>query len=113
MSRKIIVTGGRTYNNWNKVCDVLSLLNPELIIQGGATDADQLAREYADMHHIKRETIHANWTEYGKAAGPMRNKEMILTYPDAIIVAFKGDKGTQNCITTALQYNRLVIEVKE
>ena len=46
MSRPIIVTGGRDFSDHIMLADVLDFLNPDMIIQGGAPGADDLARNY-------------------------------------------------------------------
>lgn len=109
---QFIVTGGRDFDNWDMVCDVLSYLEPDLIIQGGATGADALARRWADENEVPCITIPAHWHRYGRAAGPMRNAIMLDTYPNAAIVAFPGGRGTANCVAFAEKRNRKVIKIE-
>lgn len=109
---KVIVTGGRDYSDWDKVQKVLDLFDIDAIIQGGAKGADRLARAYAVKHGMVPVTFDADWTKHGLAAGPIRNKEMLVAHPDAIVIAFPGQKGTRNCIETAAKLGHLVIEVK-
>lgn len=111
--RPIIVTGGRKYDDYVMVQEVLDFLNPDLIIQGGATGADGLARIWADETGTQVVTLDADWEKHGKVAGPIRNKEMILANPDAIVVAFPGGKGTENCVKTAVGLNRIVLRVEK
>jgi hypothetical protein len=46
----------------------------------------------------------AKWEEHGKAAGPIRNRQM-LTHKPAMVIAFHNDiqksKGTKDMITAA------------
>ncbi len=42
----------------------------------------------------------AKWETYGKAAGPIRNREMLLNLP-ALVVAFPGGKGTADMVRQA------------
>ena len=44
---RLLVTGGRDYDNRDCVRDVLDALNPDSVIHGGATGADSLASEWA------------------------------------------------------------------
>jgi hypothetical protein len=110
--KDVIVTGGRDYSDANMVEDVLDLFDIGLLIQGGASGADRLAEMYADAHSIESVTIEADWDKHGRAAGPIRNKEMLKRYPNAIVIAFPGGAGTQNCIKTAISLNMIVLEVK-
>lgn len=109
---EIIVTGGRNYSDKQKIDSVLSFINPTKIIQGGASGADWLAKNWALKNDTLCVTVYADWDTYGKAAGPMRNLKMINDFPNAIIVAFPGGKGTANCIANAVESGRIVLEVK-
>lgn len=113
MTKQIIVTGGRDYNDWVMFQDVLISFNPSLIIQGGASGADKMAKEWARLNNIECETVEADWDKHGKAAGPIRNKQMLLLYPNALILAFPGGAGTANCVKQAVGLNRIVLMVHE
>lgn len=95
----IAVTGGRTYSNRQKVFDTLDAihrLHPiSLLLHGGATGADTLAKEWAQERGVESITVPANWKAHGRAAGPIRNG-LILDRSPSILVAFPGGKGTQN-----------------
>jgi len=110
---KIIVTGGRTYSNKNTLWKTLDSFSPTEIIQGGADGADLLAKSYALEKGIKCTTYNAEWNKYGLSAGPKRNKKMCKENQDAILVAFKGGKGTANCIKEAQALGMKVFEVLE
>ena len=111
MKRQVIVTGGRDYDDWAMIQDVLNSLDLALIIEGGAEGADMMAKEYAETFNIPHVTVEADWTKYGRAAGPIRNKEMLQKYPLAVIVAFPGGSGTANCVKQAVAMNRIVLMV--
>lgn len=125
---KVIVTGGRNYNNYKKLEEVLDKLNPSLIIQGGATGADSLAKKYAVINDITCDEYKANWdkldypdariktTKYGKLydaqAGHRRNFNMLSSNKDATVVAFEGGYGTKDCVKTALDLGMKVIMIE-
>jgi hypothetical protein len=118
---RAIVAGGRTFNNYRKMCEILdSYLNPEedyiTIISGMAKGADILGEQYAIEHNINLIQCPALWEKNGKYAGYMRNKQMadIATdEPDceAILFAFWNGKsrGTKNMIDLANKYSMRVI----
>lgn len=108
---RIIVTGGRDYSDQKKVDEVLDLLMPDLVIQGGASGADSLAYNWCMRNKVEGKTYQADWNAHGKAAGPIRNRQMIEENPEAIVVAFPGGKGTSSCIEIAKQFGRLVLSV--
>ena len=108
----VIVTGGRNYNDFAKVADVLDAMKVTRLIQGGATGADALAREWAQAMKVECITVNADWERHGRAAGPIRNEEMIIQYPDAIVVAFPGGSGTKSCVKIARDYNLVILCVQ-
>lgn len=110
---KIIVTGGRLYNNKANLFKTLDTFKPTMIIQGGADGADLLAVSYAKEKRIPCKTYKAEWELHGLSAGPKRNKLMLTENKDATVVAFKGGKGTKNCVETAKKLGIPVYEVVE
>lgn len=109
--RKIIVTGGRDFDDWAMLSDTLDFLNPDVVVQGGASGADRMAKEWAKENKKEVVTVEADWKTHGKAAGPIRNGEMLDAHPDACLVAFPGGKGTANCVKQAVQKNMIVLSV--
>lgn len=99
---KVLVCGGRTYADYDKVKAVLDRTHKKypitLIIQGGAKGADFLAKRWASENLIPMKEYKADWDKYGKAAGHLRNRQMLeLGNPD-LVVAFLGGPGTTNMI---------------
>jgi hypothetical protein len=109
----VIVTGGRDFQDERLVFLVLEYLNPEKVIQGGAAGADALARAWAaKLGGVPCETFEADWATHGKAAGPIRNREMLFRYPYAVVVAFPGGRGTEDCVKQARERNHIVLRVE-
>lgn len=108
----IIVTGGRDYQDLFKLCSTLNLFDIGLIIQGGASGADRMAGCYALDNDIELITVKADWGKHGLAAGPIRNREMLDRYPNAVVIAFPGGKGTADCVRAAINKKMTVLEVK-
>lgn len=101
---RIIVCGGRDYDDWERMIAVLDKIHAKkpitLLIEGGANGADAHAATWATNNGIPRVTCHANWQQFGSKAGPIRNATM-LTLDPAGVIAFPGGKGTQNMIKQA------------
>lgn len=76
----------------------------ELVITGGARGADLLAAQEARARGIRTSVLMADWNQYGLAAGPIRNREMLDKSPD-VVIAFHNDlsmsKGTKNMVEQA------------
>ena len=107
----LAITGGRSYADEAHVRRVLSSLDPrpELVIHGGATGADALADRVAREFGITVRVFPAEWTRYGRSAGPRRNSEILAFGPD-LVIAFPGDRGTADMVRRARAAG---IEVRE
>lgn len=109
--RRVLACGGRSYRNCEAVKFFLDSFQPmSVLIEGGASGADTLARLWAEWNGVPVVTVEAEWTRLGRGAGPIRNQRMIdEQYPD-LVVAFPGDSGTADMVSRAL---RAGIEVFE
>ena len=81
-----------------------------LIIHGGASGADRLAGAWANQNGVNVVEYKARWKQFGKGAGPIRNRQMLDEGKPDLVVAFKGDRGTANMIKQADDRGVKVIE---
>ena len=78
----LIVAGTRTFGDYDLLKEKIdrALLNhvgDEItIVQGEAKGADALAKKYAKEKGYEVKSFPADWGKYGKAAGPIRNRQM-------------------------------------
>ncbi len=107
---RVLVCGGRTFENWKVVSQHLSEIKPTVIIQGGASGADRLAAKYADVNGIPLVTYPALWSR-GKKAGPQRNAFMLEDSRPDIVIAFPGGNGTRDMIDKAKRAGVRVLEI--
>lgn len=103
---KVLVCGDRNWVEYDKIRRRLELLPKEdtIIIHGAARGADTIAGIVGYQLNFKVKQFTAQWLKYGKAAGAIRNKEMLDQKPD-LVIAFHSNldqsKGTKNCINEA------------
>lgn len=101
---RIIVCGGRDYNNAyaiNNALDEIHAATPiYAVIHGNAAGADTIGGQWAKNHGVRCWPVPARWSKHGAAAGPIRNKQMLGMQPD-LVVAFPGGKGTRNMVKQA------------
>lgn len=73
------------------------------IIEGGARGADSLGAQYAEEVGIPSRRFPALWGTYGKAAGPIRNTQMLKEGAPDLVVAFlaPNSRGTKHMISIA------------
>jgi hypothetical protein len=81
------------------------------IIHGAARGADTLAGLFAKMFGTKVEAYPADWDTHGKAAGPIRNQQMLDEGKPDLVVAFPGGAGTKHMKETAARRGFRVIVV--
>ena len=116
---KAIIAGGRHFDDYNLVKERCDFFLSEkmkshqvIIISGHASGADSLGERYASEHGLKTELHPADWKAHGKAAGPIRNKEM-AEVADALIAFWDGaSRGTKNMIDTAKSKGLKVVVIR-
>jgi len=101
----VIVCGGRAYWDRAKVDDVLDTLNwrcpIKAILQGGATGADELARDWAEARNIKVCTYPAVKKPDGRISWSKSNQRMIDQGKPDLVVAFLGATRTADMVRRA------------
>jgi hypothetical protein len=109
---RVLVCGGRLYNDIRRAHEELAGLRPiHCIIAGGAAGADTIAERWAKLHNVPCELYLADWQTHGRAAGPKRNAAMLAqSHPD-IVLAFPGGRGTADMVRRAKHAGVRVIEV--
>lgn len=110
---RILVTGSRDWDDWETIVDGISFVqaiysneneNITLVVGRCPTGADYIAERLAVLLGWEIEPHPADWDKYGKAAGPIRNKEMVDSGADMCIAFPKGaSRGTRGCIKLAME----------
>lgn len=103
---RVLVTGGRHFNDWKLMYCTLNRLHAthefSLLIHGGAWGADWLADKWAeDVDDVTVQVFPADWETHGKAAGPIRNQQMLEEGLPDLVVAFPGGRGTSDMVARA------------
>ncbi len=86
------------------------------IIEGEARGADTLARIYGEtIRKVSVRKFPADWTTFGKRAGPIRNHQMLKDGRPDLVVAFlaPNSRGTKHMIDIAQKagVKTLVIDI--
>ncbi len=102
---RVLICGDRNWANVKVIRNVIKKLKPTVIIEGGAKGADRIAWDVAEELDIKALEFKADWLKEGRAAGPIRNKKMLVEGKPDLVVAFHNDidasKGTKNMLKQA------------
>ena len=114
---KVLFCGGRDYSNieyFKKVFEyIIKKYNITCIVHGGASGADYLAGYFARLHNIPVIIYYADWKKYNKAAGIIRNKEMLEKEKPDLVAAFPGGNGTKHMIKITKEKNIKCLVVVE
>lgn len=118
---KILVCGGRDYTDRQTIHRTLDATLQKArdegykhirLIHGAARGADTFSEEWAKLRGISSTAYPANWNLYGKAAGIIRNEQMLDQGPN-LILAFPGGRGTAHMTSIGKRAGVPVYEVKE
>jgi len=100
----VIVCGSR---GWSDRAAIAARLEPltevgAVVVHGGARGADRIAGEVAVELGLELEVHPADWDQYGKRAGYVRNVRMARLGADLCIAFWDGaSRGTQSMIGAA------------
>jgi len=111
------IVGGRDFNDWSVMCNVMSAMMcmfaevgavvPEAtlirVVSGGARGADCMGAAWGEAERwIDEVRVYpAEWNKYGKSAGYKRN-QLIVKDSDILIAFWDGkSKGTKHSIDLA------------
>jgi hypothetical protein len=101
----VLVCGSRLYADYGKVYDCLKNINASLVFTGGCRGADTLAVRAAKACGYPFWEFPADWKKFGKAAGPIRNQQMLDEGQPDLVIAFhqhlEQSKGTRDMIIRA------------
>lgn len=106
---RILITGSR---NWTDKVTIAQAIREAwlvagrpygvTVVHGGARGADYIADVYAKRLGFATEPHGAGWESFGKAAGPIRNKEMVDLGADVCLAFIKNEsKGATHCAELA------------
>lgn len=123
---RVIVCGGRRFNDPSLIWRTLDNVHAgdyngehiKLVIDGASdettgpyTGADYWAHQWACARDVPTIRQHANWKAHGRAAGPIRNGDMLALAPD-LVIAFPGGNGTRDMMARAALAGVPVMQVR-
>lgn len=113
---KTIIAGSRKHTWWKTVYEAVEQSGFDIteVVSGGAAVVDALGEQWAHTHSVPCRVFHADWTRYGRSAGPVRNQQM-ADYADALIAVWDGkSRGTADMIRRAeLRGLKVFVQITE
>lgn len=112
---RALICGGRDFTDWKTFMRCMDQMNEQYgpfdaIVQGGAPGADAMAADLAYHWKIPTDEYLADWRTHGRAAGPIRNQQMLVEGKPEIVFAFPGGRGTANMVALAKASGVRVVE---
>lgn len=110
---RVLVCGGRSFSDPIRIWKTLDQIDAErggirCVIDGASDDvtgpyvgADYWGHQWALARNRPTVRCSADWKRFGRAAGPIRNKEMLNQQKPDLVVAFPGGNGTRHMAEVA------------
>ena len=110
---RVLICGGRDFTDREAAFAALDqhVAGATLVIHGGAKGADTIAGEWAQARGIPVEVYMADWARDKRAAGPIRNKRMLVEGKPDLVVALPGGKGTAHMVGIARKAGVTVVHL--
>lgn len=108
---RILVTGSRDWESHSVIAESLASVvvdaiyhdKEPVVVHGDCpTGADAIVQTICEAAEIRTERHPADWNKHGRAAGPIRNQEMVdLGANVCLAFPHHGSRGTNDCIRRA------------
>jgi hypothetical protein len=106
---RVLICGDRNWRNFHLIAFTLSGVckahNVECVIDGAARGADTMGFHAATLMKLPTLRFPADWKKHGKAAGPIRNRQMLTEGKPDLVLAFhnsiESSKGTADMVRIA------------
>ena len=102
---KVVICGSRRFNDADAdaaVAEAVERSRYEVttVVSGVAPGIDRAGERWAESRGIQADRYPADWDRYGRAAGPIRNKQMVDVADAVIAVMWMGieSRGTASTI---------------
>lgn len=110
---RVLICGDRHWTDYDLLHNWLVRISErtyiECVIEGEARGADSIGRAVAVSMGIPFLPVPADWVKYGRAAGPIRNMEMLMKGDPTLVLAFhdniEASKGTKDMVGRAKKAN--------
>lgn len=81
------------------------------ILSGACRGVDRLGERWARYKDIHIERYPADWDKYGKAAGPIRNQQMVDLADALIVIRFPESRGSKDILNRAKKKGIPVVDI--
>ena len=109
----LAVVGGRDYADYDNFKRIITeyvgeIGTPSTIISGGAKGVDTMAKLWTKENNIELIEFKPDWATHGKAAGILRNTDIIEASSHVLALPTKKSIGTHDSIRKAKSLNKIL-----
>ena len=103
---RLAIIGGRDFTNYSLITKLLENYKSKitLVISGAAKGADSLGEKWAIDNNIETLIFPADWDKFGKAAGYIRNEDIIKNCDLCVAFWDNKSKGTKHSLSLCKKY---------
>lgn len=103
---RTIIAGSRSIKDFAYLIALIqrAKIKPSVVLSGCASGVDLLGEQYAKQNNILLEYYPANWHQFGRRAGYLRNEIMASRAQAALILWNGTSKGTMHMINLSQKY---------
>lgn len=96
---KVIIAGSRHIDNYEALKALIDSTGWTIdeVVSGGCRGVDMMGEQWAAEHDIPVRTFVADWAQYGREAGELRNREM-ANYADGLILLWDAKSPGASCM---------------
>ena len=113
----IAIIGSRNFSNYSymkeNILNNIDVREIDNIVSGGARGADSLGEQFAKEFNINTIIFKPDWNKYGKAAGMIRNTDIINNCDIVFAFPIGESKGTYDSIKKAKKFNKKIYVFEE
>lgn len=109
---KTIIAGSRSISDDNLIWPIIEACPWKIteVVCGMAKGVDLSGKLWAEANSIPVKEFKANWTQHGKAAGPIRNS-LMADYAQGLILIWDGESpGSANMLQKATRRSLRVFQ---
>lgn len=108
--KRIVIGGYRNFDNYEIFKNFVDLCIGDkseiTILSGHCKGVDLMGERYAKEKGFALEIYPADWKKYGRAAGPIRNRQMVENADSVIAFVSETASGTKKLIENAKKLNK-------
>ena len=113
---RIAVTGGREFDDYELLDLALRAIKDILgtnvaLAHGDARGLDHMAEDWALNNGWVVDPYPANWQDYGKRAGNLRNQQILDLFNPDLVLSFPGGDGTFDMLKRAVTAHKAIWSV--